>query len=413
MAKKIFLISIFLIAFWLLFFNFGRIEAGEEVKIDKTPPNVSVTGAPADWQSASATANISCTDPGAQPSGCNSATYRLRIYTLDPGSNPCPTNYAEYTEVIPPGGYIIDSHKWVCGAAQDNAGNTGFSPTPVEFKIDKDKPGPPTLVPDSRPWDDTDVSVTVTYTDLSGIQYITRCWTTAASCDPGTTETFPNGSSFIKSDNGAWTLCTKAKDGAGNWSDIHCSGQGVYQIDKDAPQSIINFPNPGDWQKPPSFYISVNDSDIEDPNGYSGLDKCYYAVFDTGVGDWTLQPSISLENERPCSDLFSVTVAEGTGYCRTQGQNTCIVYVYGRDHAGNYCENCTFRSFSIDWTPPTTSIKCNGELDCPSPSYSAPVTIELEPCIDPLSGCLPLGQGRTYYCVDQTNTCNPMQAVCP
>ncbi|NIO23090.1 MAG: hypothetical protein GTN38_03635 [Candidatus Aenigmarchaeota archaeon] len=114
--------------------NAGNQEStrSTRVRIDKTSPSVSVTGAPASWQNTDATASVSCSDSGG--SGCDAGTYRLRTYASNPGS--CPSDYASYTLSSP---QTISSHVWVCAAARDNAGNTGVS-NPVEFRIDKINP---------------------------------------------------------------------------------------------------------------------------------------------------------------------------------------------------------------------------------------------------------------------------------
>ena len=110
----------------------GNVGYGEQsLNIDFAAPTVTVTGAPASWQNSDATANVSCTDVH---SGCDATTYKLKTYTSNPCT--CSTNYADYTLTSP---QTISSHLWVCGAAKDVAGNTGFS-SPVEFKVDKEKP---------------------------------------------------------------------------------------------------------------------------------------------------------------------------------------------------------------------------------------------------------------------------------
>lgn len=70
------------------------------------------------------------------------------------------------------------------------------------------------------------LNIGATYTDPSGITYTRHCSGTS-TCDPGTANvsTFANGSTFFA----LWPLntytylCTRARDGAGNWSGIHCN----------------------------------------------------------------------------------------------------------------------------------------------------------------------------------------------
>lgn len=101
------------------------------IEAELKPPSVSVSGAPAKWQSANATASIACED---SESGCDAKTFMLKAYSADPGS--CPNNYNEYALPSPA---AISSHVWICGAAKDKAGNAGFS-SPVEFMVDAKPP---------------------------------------------------------------------------------------------------------------------------------------------------------------------------------------------------------------------------------------------------------------------------------
>jgi len=142
--------------------NTGHLEEikSQIVRIDKTPPSeVSVTGAPVDWQNTDATADVSCTDA---LSGCNTDSYRLKIYSTDPGT--CSTDYTEYT-LIPP--QTISSHSWVCAAAKDSAENIGFS-SPEEFKVDKVSPSSEITFPESDSWYDQDFLVQVSDSDKGG-----------------------------------------------------------------------------------------------------------------------------------------------------------------------------------------------------------------------------------------------------
>jgi len=98
------------------------------VSVVAEPPSVKTT-----WQNTNATASVSCIDnPGGR--GCDTASYKLKTYT---SSSACSTNYGDYSSTSP---QIISSHVWVCATAKDNAGNAGFSTSPIEFKIDTTLP---------------------------------------------------------------------------------------------------------------------------------------------------------------------------------------------------------------------------------------------------------------------------------
>ncbi|PIV10064.1 MAG: hypothetical protein COS49_02570, partial [Candidatus Portnoybacteria bacterium CG03_land_8_20_14_0_80_41_10] len=138
----------------------GNTGYGERsLNIDFAAPSVSVTGAPVSWQNSDATANVSCSDAH---SGCDATTYKLKTYTSNPGT--CSTNYADYTLTSP---QTISSHLWVCGAAKDNAGNTGFS-TSVEFKVEKEIPASNITAPEDGSTQTADFNVTVSDTDTGG-----------------------------------------------------------------------------------------------------------------------------------------------------------------------------------------------------------------------------------------------------
>ncbi|TSA56709.1 MAG: PKD domain-containing protein, partial [Planctomycetaceae bacterium] len=177
------------------------------------------------------------------------------------------------------------SGNWtLCVAATDVAGNT-LTECKGIYVIDKNSPSTPTRNPVSRDWANTDVSVTVTYSDdLCGITYTRHCWTTGASCDPGTTaaSTFTNGGSITQTSNGSWTLCTNARDGAGNWSGNHCSDQGAYKIDKNPPNSPTRNPASRDWD---TTDIVVTVTYTDDLSGVQYTRHCWTtgAICDSGT----------------------------------------------------------------------------------------------------------------------------------
>ena len=137
-----------------------------------------------------------------------------------------------------------DGTKTIRFYARDNAGNPVIA-NPGDYIatdaviLDQTPPGTPTRVPAIRDWANTDAAVTVTYGDGtgSGVQYTRHCWTLAATCEPGTdpSSTFTNGGSVTQTSTGNWTLCTRARDNAGNWKAAECSAQGAYKVDKTAP----------------------------------------------------------------------------------------------------------------------------------------------------------------------------------
>jgi hypothetical protein len=113
----------------------GVARCGMGVWRDSVSPVVQVVASPpsvtAVWQAASATASVDCTDVSGS---CLESTYRLYISSSEVTDCPDqPGDYDTYYTHTSP--QTITSHVWVCGAAMDDGGNTGFS-TPVEFLVD-------------------------------------------------------------------------------------------------------------------------------------------------------------------------------------------------------------------------------------------------------------------------------------
>jgi hypothetical protein len=85
------------------------------------------------WQNTDAQASVSCNQP---LGSCDANTYRILVYYSSPPGT-CPTDYNSYTLSSP---QTISSHAWVCAAAKDTTGDAGFSPSPVEFLVEKIPP---------------------------------------------------------------------------------------------------------------------------------------------------------------------------------------------------------------------------------------------------------------------------------
>ncbi|MBZ9571769.1 hypothetical protein KJA15_00285 [Patescibacteria group bacterium] len=347
----------------------------QPVRLDKTPPyTVSVTGAPGTWQNFDAQADIYCEDA---LSDCDPTTYRLEIYSTDPVT--CPTNYADYTLASP---QTVSSHSWVCGAAMDNATNTGFS-SPVEFMVEQTLPSvsvtgaPPT-------WQNMDATAAVSCTDTGGSACdFTTYRLIIYSTDPGTCsinyDDYTLASPQAISSH-SW-VCGAAMDNATNTG---FSPPVEFMVDKEAPIPQITSPTAGSWQGQPSFDVFVTDLDT----GGSGLATCDFVIYDNGA------PTAS--GSRACPNgSFTVNVP---GDCGTHGENTCTVHARATDVAGN--TGMATITVHIDLNAPTTDILCNG-APCTTDWYYGSVDITLN-CSDDDSGCATI-----YYCVDQTDTCSP------
>jgi len=94
---------------------------------DTKPPTVNVIGVPKNILIADEiNATITCSDAD---SGCEASSYRFFVSLKK--IDECPKEYEKYDRLSPSTFY---KHSWVCGAAKDEANNTGFSPV-FELKI--------------------------------------------------------------------------------------------------------------------------------------------------------------------------------------------------------------------------------------------------------------------------------------
>jgi len=91
-------------------------------------------------------------------------------------------------------------------------------------------------------------------------------------------------------------------------------------------------------------------------SGGSGLSLCEYKIESYGnvTRSWT-QISGCTGNGPIEFSPEQMTVNNGTNLCRNEGTNRCTIYLHARDGAGK--ETWVQKSYSIDWTPPTTEIK--------------------------------------------------------
>ncbi len=289
--------------------------------VDKTSPSVSVTGAPASWQNTDATASVSCSDPGG--SGCNAGSYRLVTYASNPGS--CPSTYSSYTLASP---QTISSHRWVCAAARDNVGNTGFS-SPVEFRVDKTNPTA-SITGESTTWVNSD-DITLSCSDSGGSGCISTKWyyfDSDGTCSGSKSSyTFSTTSSVItvNTNRNDW-LCLWVEDSAGNY-DTDVSSR--LMVDTTDPSTSISLSGTMGWNNwyTTDVQVTLTCSD----SGGSDCDFTRYCIDSTN----TCSPSISY------SSTFAVS-PEGTNYVRYRST----------DNAGNQ-ESTKSTQVLIDKTNPT------------------------------------------------------------
>lgn len=185
---------------------------------------------------------------------------------------------------------------------RDIAGNVWTSQPATITAVECDVAAPTiSFDSQSRPWGNTDVLITITATDPSGVATTRHCVTTSAVCDPGTTpdtDTFTSGTPIIESRNGSWTFCARAKDTAGNWTQSPVCTNGSFQIDKIAPAIQLfnvegaSFGQPRPTNSDGSIDIAWSASDL----GGSGLGgiEIWRAPDNGGVpGNWGTTPAFT------------------------------------------------------------------------------------------------------------------------
>jgi len=270
--------------------NFESIKTSSIFKIDKVVPYIT-SWAPLNRDCNGANTDISINVQSADSdSGMLLGLANTKYCWTKGGSCSPETSFSISTGGSPlqPSG---DGSWTLCVVATDYAGNSSISECKGPYKVDKTPPSLPSMIPPSRPWLNTDVSVAVTYTDADsnfcGITYTRHCWDTFASCDPGATEvsTFTNGGSIIRTQEGQWTLCTKARDGAGNWviyPPYQCSTQGAYKIDKTSPVFQSRSPISRDWDTT-NISVVVNYTDPGFPTTGSGINNSSYCWTKTSI----------------------------------------------------------------------------------------------------------------------------------
>ncbi|MBU1038897.1 hypothetical protein KKC17_01525, partial [Patescibacteria group bacterium] len=194
-------------------------------------------------------------------------------------------------------------HTWNSGGqftiyvvARDEARHESSASDPVVVNIDGTPPGL-SFVPTSRAWSTNSISVNVSASDTAGVSYVRYCWTTGASCDPGTTDanispficsgSTPCSADVAQGTNGSWNLCVRARDVGGNWnSSPVCSGLYRYDsISPTQPGAPSATPNPNNTG---SFTLSWSGS-TDTGSGVAG----YYVYQSLNGGAFNLASPVS------------------------------------------------------------------------------------------------------------------------
>ncbi|MFA6448592.1 MAG: NHL repeat-containing protein, partial [bacterium] len=252
--------------------------------------------------------------------------------------------------------------------AYDNVGNyINPASTTFVFKYDNLPPSTTIVGPAASSWHSSAFTADVTNADTGGsglnVCYYrvlsnavqTLAWTSyACATDPSISV----GAAANCRDQGADKCQVEFYDTdlAGNTGTTVTR---TFSIDWTAPTSTITAPAASAWESA-AFDVSVTNSDAD-----SGLNLCYYRVLSNAVQTkvWTAYG---------CATNPNITVGAGMN-CRDQGADMCDVQVYATDNAGN-TGTSTSRTFSIDYTAPTTTIVGPAASSWQSAAFTADVT---------------------------------------
>jgi len=318
------------------------------------------------WYNGVTTARLECSDTA----GCDAGTYRFSIF-YDPVTPPttCPSTYAEYpiTPVLgsPPDTIDVPTHVWICGAAKDMNGNTGYTLTPVQFLVDK---VPPVV----------DVSVVPTVWTNSPPAVTLSCTDDNSTCNPATDIIYdfstnpgactgtgnPNpGASFTPTDYG-W-VCGEAKDMATN---IGRSIPREVKYDKFAPiATLASTPFPF---VPQFFDLDWTATDLAHPIANSGVDSYTIVYMFVNIDGQPMNAWQILEQ----ANILPTTATSGTinidvntwraGFLLTELEGKNMSFrITVTDDAGNSFTIPEWFNVTLDFTAATcgiASFKDNG-----------------------------------------------------
>ena len=275
---------------------------------DNTAPTGSFSPNSRDWGNTNVNVTISGSDSG---SGVNRIRYRTE-------TNGTWGSWSEWTSGASRSVTLSSNGTYRLQAEiEDKSGNKATI-TSGTYRIDKTAPSVSANT-SSRDWGNSDVSVTLTYSDSggSGVKQKQYAWSTSTS----TPSSWSDYSSAVKqSSNGTWYLHAKVTDNAGNSTTTYF---GPYRIDKTAPTTPTITVSPTTWT---NGTVTVTIKAGTDSGG-SGVSKTEYRI---NGGSW-----------KTYSSAFSIT-----------DQGTHKIEARTVDKAGNTSPIASATAY-IDKTAPT------------------------------------------------------------
>jgi hypothetical protein len=331
-------------------------------RVDKTAPSIIANITERGWASENVTVALTYTD---LESGISAREYAWSTNTTTPSSW---NNYSS------PVTQSLDGVWYLHARAVDNSGNVTtecFGP----YRIDKTSPSI-TANPSSRGWDNTDVSVTLTFSDgQSGVKTRQFAWSTSTS----TPSAWSNYTSAVtQGSNGVWYLHARTEDNAGN---ITVEMFGPYRVDKELPSHSTHSISGYRYRKGNDYWVGANDTVKYKMRGYdlvSGIRYSYARLVGTNVDaraqhDWNAAANhISYFQTSEQVDFVGATrTYNSNGYKEIEWtiefkdyENDFGVQYYYRDNATNSIGyNNTGMTLKVDTTSPVVTLdKQEGEM---------------------------------------------------
>ena len=325
------------------------------IRIDKNAPFTS-SDANTEWVNADQQVTLSPHDTG---SGLV-ATY----YCVDSDNSCSPSTQGTSISISCPTGSVCQ--QYLRYYSTDAAGNNESVHSDL-VRIDKN--GPYTVDNAPAAWQSTDVNVTLSPSDDSGVAATYYCVDTTATCTPSTSGTIVSVTCDVNS------VCQKyvryySVDNGGNTEATKTSNP--IRIDKNGPYTVDNAP--AAWQ---SSDVNVTLSPT-DALG-SGVSNTYYCKDYDGTPDCT--PSSSGTSVSVTAAVDSITLA--------------YIRYYSVDSVGNQ-ESIKQTLVRIDREKPTTTDNASSDWT------ASDVNVTLSPSDGSGSGI-----ADTYYCIDDSNSCSP------
>ena len=270
------------------------------------------------WYTSNVDVTLACSDAG---SGCS-----VTEYCIDTTNTCLPSN--TYSSAFTVSG---NGKNYVRYRSVDSTGNQEGIKT-REIKIDKVKPATQ-IIPDGRPWTNTDVAFSLTCIDTHSLCQITYFKVTDYDDPCGSSGYVTGNTGSVPCSSGETCrkkVCYYSKDNAGNTESVKESG--TFEIDRQTPTVTVTG-NPAEWQNADvDAYVDC----------YDGGSGCNTDSFMIKV--YASQPANCPHNYNEYDHMSPHTISSHSWVCGAAKDNV---------------ENTGFSSpieFKVDKNPPTPSI---------------------------------------------------------